>query len=615
MSSTTSSSRLRARTLGMLIRERRRRWIALGALVAVASAMLLAAPLVVREVVDRATAGAGAAELRRLALVFLAIVVVGQVVEVLVARSATSAAWRTTNDLRLRITRHVLQLDHEFHRRHTPGELIQRVDGDVTSVSDLLGRVLPKALGAVMVVGGMIVVLGVLDWRLGLGMLVYVGLAAVLVQLTRHRAVAESSDEMGALARLYGGIEERLTAAEDLRANGAGGHAMWRFVEESSDAFGSAVRRESAFLGLWWAVQGTVIGGTVLAVVASALLLSQGVIGLGTAFLLFQYVLLIERPLEEVVHELETVQKASGAMSRVGALLAVEPSIRDTGTVSPRAGALLIEFDAVRFDYADGTDDDAPPVLDDVTLTIAAGRSVGVVGRTGSGKTTFSRLVLRLVEPTSGTIRFGGVPIDDIPMAELRRRVALVPQEVELFGGTIRENVTLFGAGGIDIADDAVRRALGAVGLDQLAAGDLDRQLGAGGAGLSAGEAQLLAMARVWLRDPDLLVLDEATARIDPETEVKVESAVRSLISGRTTIVIAHRLSTLREVDEIVMFDAGRVVEHGVRDELAAAPASRYHRLLTLALERDTEVSLDTDAVDPVLGPALGHFEGEELLA
>ena len=573
--------------------------------------MLLAAPLVVRQVVDRATAGAGAGELRRLALVFLAIVVVGQVVEVLVARSATSAAWRTTNDLRLRITRHVLQLDHEFHRRHTPGELIQRVDGDVTSVSDLLGRVVPKALGAVTVVGGMVVVLAVLDWRLGLGMLVYVGLAAVLVQLTRHRAVAESSDEMGALARLYGGIEERLTAAEDLRANGAGGHAMWRFVEESSDAFGSAVRRESAFLGLWWAVQGTVIGGTVLAIVASAFLLSQGVIELGTAFLLFQYVLLIERPLEEVVHELETVQKASGAMSRVGALLAIAPSIRDAGTVSPPVGALSVGFHSVRFDYADVADDDAPPVLDDVTLSIAAGRSVGVVGRTGSGKTTFSRLVLRLVEPTSGTIRYGGVAIADIPMSELRRRVALVPQEVELFGGTIRENVTLFGAGGIDVADDdAIRRALRAVGLDQLAGGDLDRALGAGGAGLSAGEAQLLAMARVWLRDPDLLVLDEATARIDPETEAKVESAVRSLISGRTTIVIAHRLSTLREVDEIVMFDAGRVVEHGVRAELAADPASRFHRLLALALEPDTDVSLDA-----VVDPVLGHFEGEELLA
>ncbi len=624
MSTATDPTRVRARTLWMLVRERLGRWLALGALVAVGSSLLLAAPLVVREVVDRADEGATAGELRRLAVVFLGIVVVGQAVEVLVARVATGAAWRTTNDLRVRITRHVLGLDHEFHRRHTPGELIQRVDGDVTSVSDLLGRVLPKAAGAVFVVAGMIAVLAVLDWRLGVGMAVYVGLAAVLVLLTRHRAIAESSDEMGAYARLYGGIEERLTAAEDLRSNGAGGHAMWRFVEESHDALGSSIRREWAFLGMWWAVQGTVIGGTVLTIVASALLLSNDVISIGTAFLLFQYVLLIERPLEEVVHELETVQKANGAMVRVGALLAIEPSIRDTGTVSPPAGPLTIELDHVCFDYADtvaATDavrdgvGDATPVLDDVTLTIGRGRSVGVVGRTGSGKTTFSRLVLRLVEPTAGTIRFSGVAVSDIPMAELRRRVALVPQEVELFGGTIRENVTLFGAGGVDAADDsAVRRALLAVGLDQLAAGDLDRTLGAGGAGLSAGEAQLLAMARVWLRDPDLLVLDEATARIDPATEAKVESAIRTLIGGRTTIVIAHRLSTLREVDEIVVFDAGRVVEHGPRAELAADPLSRFHRLLTLALEHGAGEPGDIDElVDESLGGDVATAGGGEV--
>ncbi len=584
----------------MLVHERRRRWVVLGALVAAGSALLLAGPLVVRRIVDSATDGASATELRRLALAFLAIVVVGQVVEVLVARSATAAAWSTTNELRLRITRHVLGLDHEFHRRHTPGELIQRVDGDVTSVSDLLGRVLPKAVGAVLLVGGMIVVVGVLDWRLGLGMLAYVALAVALVLVTRHRAVAEASDEMGAYARLYGGIEERLNAAEDLRSNGAGPHAMMRFVEESSDALGSSLRRESAFLGMWWAVQGSVVGGTVVAVIAGALLLSNGVISIGTAFLLFQYVLLIERPLEEVVHELETVQKASGAMTRVSALLAIEPTIRDLGTVSPPPGPLSVVFDAVCFDYADAVDTETPPVLDDVTLTIAPGRSVGVVGRTGSGKTTFSRLVLRLVEPTAGTIRCGGVAIDDVPMAELRRRVALVPQEVELFGGTIRQNVTLFGAShGGDAPDDAaVRDALRAVGLDQLANGDLDRELGAGGAGLSAGEAQLLAMARVWLRHPDLLVLDEATARIDPETEARVESAVRALITGRTSIVIAHRLSTLREVDEIVVFESGRVVEHGVRADLAADPTSRFHRLLTLALEHDGLVGVDDEPAD-----------------
>ncbi len=433
----------------------------------------------------------------------------------------------------------------------------------------------------VVLVAGMIVVVGMIDWRVGIGMAVYVGAAFALVVYLRERAVAESSEELSAFARLYGGIEERLNASEDLRANGAGGHAMWRFVEESADSLDTSVRREAAFLGMWWLVRGIVVGGTVVSLVASALLVHRGAMSIGTAFLLFQYVLLIERPLDEVVHELETVQKATGAMRRVATLLDVRATIVDRGTTSPPAGPLTIGFEHVGFDYGDDQ-----PVLTDVTLTIEAGRSVGIVGRTGSGKTTFSRLVLRLVEASDGVVRLGGVPIGDIPMAELRHRVALVPQEVELLGGTIRDNVTLFDP---RPSDDEVEAALRAVGLDALADGGVGRALGAGGAGLSAGEAQLLAMARVWLRNPDVVVLDEATARVDPVTEERLEAAVQRLMSGRTTLIIAHRLSTLREVDEIVVFETGRIAEHGGRDELAADEGSRFRRLLDLALEDDDD--------------------------
>lgn len=576
------------RAVAQLLRPHARRWTGLAVLIAAASSLLLAGPLVVRRIVDRATEGSGVSELRNLAFVFLAIVIAAQVMQVIVARSATITAWRTTNQVRLDITAHVLGLDHEFHRRHTPGELIQRVDGDVTSVSELLGRVVPKAFGAALLIGGMVAVVTVIDWRVGLGMFVYVAAAVGLVLLTRHRAVAESSDELGAHARLYGGIEERLNAAEDLRSNGAGGHAMWRFVEDSAGALAASVRRESAFLGMWWSVQGVVVAGTVISLLASSVLVSRGVMTIGTAFLLFQYVLLIERPLEEVVHELETVQKATGAMRRVAELLAIEPTIIDAGTTSPRPGALDVEFEAVAFDYGD-----EQPVLTGVTLRIGAGRSIGIVGRTGSGKTTFIRLVLRLVEPVSGRIELGGVSIADIPKAELRRRVALVPQEVELISGSIRDNVALFDP---EPTDDDVIAALRAVGLDALADGGVERVLGAGGAGLSAGEAQLLAMARVWLRDPDVVVLDEATARVDPVTEARLQSAIRALMRGRTTLVVAHRLSTLSDVDDIAVFDGGRVVEHGSRDALAEDPGSGFHRLLSLALDdtaRDGSGTLD----------------------
>jgi len=263
--------------------------------------------------------------------------------------------------------------------------------------------------------------------------------------------------------------------------------------------------------------------------------------------------------------------------------LVVPPAVPSQESPRLRPGdsgsrGLNIAMDGIRKSFGSNV------VLHGIDLTIGAGRSVGVVGRTGSGKTTFSRLVLRLVEPTAGVVTLGGVAIGDISMQELRRRVALVPQEVELFAGTVRENVTLFDD---EPTDGAVEAALRRVGLDALADGGVRRLLGPGGAGLSAGEAQLLALARVWLRDPDLLVLDEATARVDPETERRIEAAVVDLMRGRTTLVIAHRLSTLRSVDEILVFDHGRVVEHGDRDVLTDDDESRYARLLTIALERE----------------------------
>ncbi len=572
----------RWRALAALLRPDARRWVGLGALVGSSSALALAGPLVVRKIVDIATVGGSDAQSRitTMAVVFLVIAIVTQLLLVAVAWFATVTSWRTTNQIRLDMARHVLGLDHEFHRTHTPGELIQRVDGDVTSVSDFLGRVVPKVVGALTLVSGMLVVLAFIDWRVAVGALLYVVLAGASVVRGRHRAVGESSDEMGAYATLYGGIEERLTASEDLRANGAGRHAMWRFIDESAGTMRSSVRRERAFLRLWWAVQGSVAFGSVMALVAGTALVASGAITIGTAFLLFQYVLLLERPLEDVVQQLETVQKANGAMVRVIDLLAVQPAVVDDGTVLPADGPLEVAFDHLAFDYGDGES-----VLTDIHLTLGAGRSMGIVGRTGSGKTTLSRLVLRLVEATGGELRLNGVPIGDIPFSALRSRVAMIPQEVELFSGTIRDNVTLFDP---TPSDAEVERALEQAGLAALVTGGIHRELGAGGAGLSAGEAQLLALARVWLRDPDLVVLDEATARVDPETEAKLDDAVTALMRGRTTLVIAHRLSTLRHVDEILVLDRGRVLEHGERDVLAADVTSRFHHLLEVALEPGT---------------------------
>jgi ABC-type multidrug transport system fused ATPase/permease subunit len=559
-----------------LIWPNRLRYGALTLAVVASNALVLAGPIILRSLIDAAAAGAQRGHLTWLAVAFLVVAVLAQAIALLVSWLATSSAWRTANDLRLRLAEHVLRLDHGFHRSHRPGELIQRIDGDVTSVSDFLSTVVVRVLSGLVLVVGVVIVISTIDWRLGVGMAVYCLVAAFLIYVQRDRSIAEAAREMSASARLYGGIEERLTASEDLRANGAGDWALWRFVEDSIGHVDAVVAREKAFLGMWRNLQVSIVLGAGLSLVVGAIGVERGFLTVGTAFLLFQYSQRIRRPLEDILDELEIVQKANGAMSRVAHLEAQRPEILDAGAAgrAPPPGPLTVTFDTVSFAYGDDE-----PVLNDITFEVAAARSVGVVGHTGGGKTTLSRLLGRLVEPRRGTIRLGGVSLQEIPLAELRSRVALVPQTVELIQGTIRDNVTLFDPAHSD-AD--VGRALEQVGLDRYGGQAMHRPLGSAGAGLSAGEAQLLALARVWLRQPDLVVLDEPTARVDPETEALLERALETLFGGRSVFVIAHRLSTLRQMDEIMVIEHGRLVEHGERQLLDGDRGSRYQQLVTI---------------------------------
>jgi ATP-binding cassette, subfamily B, bacterial len=250
--------------------------------------------------------------------------------------------------------------------------------------------------------------------------------------------------------------------------------------------------------------------------------------------------------------------------------------VADTGKGTPPAGALSVELKDVSFGYDSGV-----PVLDGVSVRVPPGGVLGVVGRSGSGKTTLARLLLRLADPTRGAVRVGGTDLRELRLAELRARVGFVTQDVQLLQGSVRDNLTLFGAH--PAADPRLVEVLDSLGLGRwygsLPRG-LDTSIGAGGIGLSAGEAQLLAFARVFLRDPGLVILDEAASRLDPVSEERIERAIDRLLRGRTAIVIAHRLATVSRADEILVLDRGRVAEHGPRRVLAGDPDSRFARLL-----------------------------------
>jgi ATP-binding cassette subfamily B protein len=302
----------------------------------------------------------------------------------------------------------------------------------------------------------------------------------------------------------------------------------------------------------------------------------EGRLSVGDVYLVYAYASAISTPLQAIVRQLQLLQSAGAALSRIQALLEERPRVRwsTEATLMPPSAPPL-ELEGVTFSYPG-----EPPTLKDVTLRLSAGRTLGVAGRTGSGKTTLIRLLLRFQDPDRGAVRIGGVDLRRVAREDLRRRVGLVSQEAQLLHGTVRDNLTLFDG---QVSDGRLVHALTEVGLGEwlasLPAG-LDTPLAPGGRDLSAGQSQLLAAARVFLRDPAVVVLDEASSRVDAATEERLHAAFGRLFSGRTGVVVAHRLSTLREVDDIVVLDRGRIVEAAPRDELVANRGSRFAQLL-----------------------------------
>lgn len=557
----------------------------LGVSLLATTGLQLLMPQIMRQFIDGALGGSAVDALIQLAILFIAVGLVNQALGVGTTYLGQDVGWSATNRLREDLARHCLFLDPSFYHERTPGELIERLDGDITALANFFSQLVVRILGSGILVLGTLAVLYREDWRVGAVLTIFAIVALIVLDRARGLAVNEQRQERQSSANLFGFLEERLAGLEDIRANGAGAYTMRRFHERMRDLFVNGRRAIMRRSVTWLLTMGLFTIGTALTLGMGAYLYVVGAITIGTVYLFFQYTEMLEHPLEEITNQLQDLQRATASIQRIQELRQIRSRIEDGSGPPMPAGPLAIEFDDVSFAYADEVAAQDDLVLRDLTFRIGPGRVLGLLGRTGSGKTTISRLLFRFYDPTAGAIRLGGADTRSARLTDLRRRVAIVSQDVQIFSATVRDNLTFFDRA---VSDERILKVIDELGLDDWYAAlpkGLDTDLASGGSGLSAGEAQLLAFVRVFLRDPGLVILDEASSRLDPATERLIERAVDKLLRDRTGVVIAHRLSTVQRADEIMILENGHIREHGPRAELARDPGSRFSQLLRTGLE------------------------------
>lgn len=536
-------------------------------------------PLVVRRAIDDGLGDPEGVEATRIAD-YLALAAV-----VLVAIMVTSwwskvriftSTERGLTELRVRAFRHVHDLSMLTQNTQRRGSLVSRVTSDVDQISQFLqftGIMMITSVGQMIVA---IVVMAVLSWQLTLVVLVtFVPLALALKYFAA--AMSRAYDRVRhSVGEMLAVIAEPVVGASVVRSYGIEERTQQRIDHAVGVNYRNNVRAQTITAGTFGSA--IIVGG-----LANAAVLGVGLwlgmldqLTMGTVIAFIFLVGLFTGPAQQATQVISEAQNAIASWRRVIELLETPADVVDPGETGIRLpdGDLGARFDRVTFAYPGG-----PPVLHDVDVEIAPRQRVAIVGETGSGKTTFAKLLTRLMDPSCGTVLLGGVDISEVSFAELRRHVLMVPQEGFLFDATLAENLR-YGRSGASDAD--LEHTIVTLGLGDWFAGlprGLRTPVGQRGESLSAGERQLVALVRSALADPAFLVLDEATSAVDPQTELRATRALDRLLAGRTSVTIAHRLSTAENADRVLVFDAGRLVEDGHHRDLVKAEGvySRLH--------------------------------------
>ena len=566
--------------LSQHIRPQRGRFILLAALLFGSIGLRIFAPQIMRSFIDSALAGEALQTLTWTALAFIGVALLQQVIAVSVTYIGENVAWTATNALRAELAWHALNLDMRFHNDHTPGELIERIDGDVTELATFFSQFALNLVSNGLLLIGILVALFLEDWRAGLGFTVFSFATILILGRLKDIAVPHQKARRQAEAEMYGFLEEQLAGTEDLRSSGAVDYSIRELFRHQGIIF---THNKRAHFKRWIienAMGLALTTGTLLALTSGYWLFTAGLVTIGTVYLFIHYINLLEEPFWAMTHEIESFQTIGACVERLTEFRDFKPEVLDGAGVEIPSAPLALAFKDVTFSY-NGNDS----VLSRLSFQLKPGSVLGLLGRTGSGKTTLARLIFRLYDPKAGFVEINGEDIRQAQLESLRGSIAIVTQDVQLFRASVRDNLTFFDR---SISDERILSTLEELELGEwyraLPQG-LDTELDTGSRSLSAGEAQLLALTRVFLRDPGLVILDEASSRLDPATEQRLERAIDKLLQNRTAIIIAHRLGTVHRADEIMILDRGTVSEYGDRQRLAADPSSRFYQLLQTGLE------------------------------
>ncbi len=560
------ASRLFRRAAALGHDQRRTAAAALG-FVAISALATLLGPLFVRYGIDNGITKGESGPLNSAVIAYVAVIGVAYLTSRQQYVFVNRAGEGFLRELRVRVFAAMQRQSLAFFERTQAGVLVSRMTADIESMGELVQWGLMQFLSAALLVVLSIMLMFLLSWQLALVAIVVLPIvlvATVKFQRDSNAAYLEVRERVG---ENLSTLQEGITGIRVIQAYAREDEQSRRFRESSRSLFRSherSLRVSTWYFGL---VEFSGILAAAMTVGIGGWLVHRDAVTLGTLVAMILLLANLFEPVQQLSQLYNTVQSAAAALHKLFGILDAEPDVVEPAVPVALPARGGVEVDHASFAYSEG----GRLAVDGVDLHIGDGERLALVGPTGAGKSTVAKLVARFYDPASGAVRFGGVDVRDAAMSDIRDRIVVVPQEGFLFGGTILDNIRIARA---DASDDEVAAALHAIGaLARFEAfGDgLHTEVRERGSRLSAGERQLVALARAALVDPAVLVLDEATSNLDPGTELVVEGALERLMSGRTVVVVAHRLSTVRRADRIAVIDHARLVELGTHDELVAA--------------------------------------------